>query len=110
MLELSFSSKFDWVFYIVSIAKTVSRKIADLILSMKFLSPEVAYFLYKTFMQLYMEYCFHMVGILLAMLDKLQKRECRTIGPTLAVSLEFFGYCRNITNLSLFSRYYFGIC
>ena len=42
MLRLTFSSKLNWGFYIISIAKTASKKIGDLILSMKFLSPEVA--------------------------------------------------------------------
>ena len=38
MLGLTFSSKLDWSSYIVSIAKTASKKIGALILSMKFLS------------------------------------------------------------------------
>ena len=42
MLGLTFSSKLDWDSYIVSIAKTASKKIGALIRSMKFLSPEVA--------------------------------------------------------------------
>ena len=42
MLGLTFSSKLDWGSYIIFIAKTASRKIRDLIHSMKFLSPEVA--------------------------------------------------------------------
>ena len=41
MLGLTFSSKLDWVCYIVSIAKTASKKIGALICSMKFLSPEL---------------------------------------------------------------------
>ena len=45
MLGLTFSPKLDWGFYIISIAKTVSNKIAALILSMKFLSREVALYL-----------------------------------------------------------------
>ena len=48
MLRLTFSSKLDWGSYIVSIAKTDSKKIGALILSMKFLSPEVALYLYKS--------------------------------------------------------------
>ena len=39
MLGLTFSSKFDWCFYIISIAKTVYKKIGALIRSIKFLSP-----------------------------------------------------------------------
>ena len=44
MLGLTFSSKLDWGSYIVSIAKTASKKIGALIRSMRFLSPEVALF------------------------------------------------------------------
>ena len=46
MLGLTFSSKLDWGSYIISIAKTASKKIGALICSMKFLSPEVALYLY----------------------------------------------------------------
>ena len=42
MLGLTFSSKLDWSFYIMSIAKIAFKKIGALIRSMKFLSPEVA--------------------------------------------------------------------
>ena len=45
MLGLTFSSKLDWASYIISIAKTASKKIGALIRSMKFLSPEVALYL-----------------------------------------------------------------
>ena len=55
MLGLSFSSRLDWGSCIISIAKTASKKIAALIHSMKFLSPEVALDLYKSTIQLCME-------------------------------------------------------
>ena len=42
MLGLIFSSKLDWGSYVISIAKTASKKIVALICSVKFLSPEVA--------------------------------------------------------------------
>ena len=48
MLGLTFSSKLDWGSYIMSIAKTVSKKICALIHSMKFHSPEVTLCLYKS--------------------------------------------------------------
>ena len=48
MLGFTFSSKLDWGSYIISIAKTASKKIGALIRSMKFLSPEVALYLYKS--------------------------------------------------------------
>ena len=59
MLGLTFSSKLDWGSYIVSIAKTASKKMGALIRSMKFLSPEVALYLYKSTIQPCMEYCCH---------------------------------------------------
>ena len=41
MLGLTFASKLDWGSYIISIVKTLSKKIGAMIHSMKFLSPEV---------------------------------------------------------------------
>ena len=43
MLGLSFSSNLDWGSYIISIAKTVSKKIEALICSMKFVSMRLLY-------------------------------------------------------------------
>ena len=48
MLWLTFFSKLDWGSYIISVAKTASKKIGALIRSMKFLSPKVALYLYKS--------------------------------------------------------------
>ena len=59
-----------------------------------------------------MEYCCHVwadaPGCYLELLDKLQKRICRTVGPSLAASLEHLAHCLNVASLSLFYRYYFG--
>ena len=57
MLCLTFSSKLDWGSYIISIARTTSKKIGALIQSMKFL--EVALCLYKSTIQPCMEYYCH---------------------------------------------------
>ena len=112
MLGLTFSSKLDWGSYIVSIAKTASKKIEALIRSMKFLSPEVALYLYKSTIRPCMEYCCHVWAgaprCYLEFLDKLQKRICRTVGPSLAASLEPLAHRRNVASLSLFYSYYFG--
>ena len=59
MLGLTVSSKLDWCCYIISIAKTASKKIGALIRSLKFLSPEIALYLYKSTMRPCMEYCCH---------------------------------------------------
>ena len=106
------SSKLDWGSYIVSTAKTASTKIGALIRSMKFLSPEVALYLYKSTIRPFMEYCCHVwagaPSCYLELLDKLQKQICRTVGPSLAASIEPLAHCRNEASLSLFYRYYFG--
>ena len=85
MLQLTFSSKLDWGFYILSIAETASTKIGALIRSMNFLSPEVALYLYKFTICLCMEYCCHVwagaPSCYLELLDKLQKWICRIVGP-----------------------------
>ena len=65
MLELTFSSKLDWHSYIIFIAKFASEKIRALICSMKFLSPEVALYLYKSTIPPCMECCFHVWLVLL---------------------------------------------
>ena len=56
MLGLTFLSKLDWGCYIISIAKTVSKKIGVLVCSMKFLSAEVLC-IYKFTTQPCIEYC-----------------------------------------------------
>ena len=92
VLGLTFSSRLYWSSYIISIAKTASKKIGALIRSMKFLSPEVALYLNKSTIRPCMEYCCHVwagaPSCYLDLLDKLQKRICRIVGPSLAASLE----------------------
>ena len=108
MLGLTFSSKLDWGSHMISIAKNVSRKIGTLIHSMKFLSPVVALYLYKITIRPCMEYCCHVKAgapsCLLELLDKLQKRICRIVGPSLAASLELLADRRNVPSLSHFYR------
>ena len=89
MLGLTFSSKLDWLSYIISIAKTTFKKIGAFIGSMKFFSPVVALYLYKSTIRPCMEHCFHVwasaSNCYLELLDKLQERVCRTVGPSLAI-------------------------
>ena len=112
MLGLIFSTKLDCGSYII--AKTASKKIGTLIHSMKFLSPEVALYLYKSTIRPCMEYCCHVwagaPSCYLDLLDKLQKRIYRVVGPSLAASLEPLAHRLNVASLSLFYRYYFGRC
>ena len=46
----------------------------------------------------------------LELLDKLQKQICRTVGHSIATSLEHLAHSWNVASLSLFYRYYFGRC
>ena len=112
MLGLTFSSKLDWGSYIISIAKTTSKIIGALIRSMKFLSTEVALYFYKSTIRPCMEYCCWVwagaPSYYLELLDKLQKRIYRTVGPSLTTSLEPLAHRLNVASLSLFYRYYFG--
>ena len=59
MLGLTFSTNLNWGSYITSIAKTISRKIGDLIHSVKFFSLKVALYLYKSTIRWCIEYCCH---------------------------------------------------
>ena len=106
----SFSSKLDWGSYIISVAKTACKKIRALIHSMKFLSPKVALYLCKSTIRPCMEYCYHVwagaPSCYLEMLDKLQKQICRTVGPSLAASLEPLALRRNVASLSFCYRYW----
>ena len=114
MLRLTFSSKLDWGSYITSIAKNAPKNIEVLIRSMKFLSPEVALYLYKSTIWPCMKYCcYAWVGdpsCYLELLDKLQKWICRTAAPSRAAFLEPLVHCWNVANLSFFYRHYFGRC
>ena len=81
---------------------------------MKFLSPEVVLYLYESTIRLSVEYCCHVwagaPSCYLKFLDKLQKQICRTVGLSLAASLEPLAYRRNVASLSLFySCYFFSI-
>ena len=70
--------------------------------------------MYKSTICPCLEYCCHVwagaPSCYLELLGKLQKRICRTAGPSLASSLEPLAHHRNVASLSLFYRYYFGRC
>ena len=79
-----------------------------------FLSPVVALYLYKSAIRPCMKYCYHIwagaPSCYLALLDKLQKWICRTVGPSLDTSLETLAHCQNVSSWTFFYRYYFGRC
>ena len=81
---------------------------------MKFLFPEVALYLYKSIICPCMEYCCHVwagaPSCHLELLDKLRKRICRTVVPSLVTSLQPLAHRRNGASIILFYRRYFGRC
>ena len=72
---------------------------------MKFLSPEVALYLYKSTIRPCMEYCCHVwagaPSCYLELLDKLQKQICRTVGPSLAAFAEPLAHHQIVVSISL---------
>ena len=82
---------------------------------MKFLSPEVALYLYKSTIWLCMGYDCHVLALAsscyLELLDRLQiGRICRTVGRSLAASLEPLAHRWYVASLSLLYGYYCGTC
>ena len=62
VLGLTSCSKLDCGSYIISIVKTASKKVRVFIRTMKFLSLEVALYLYKSTIHPCMEYCLERLG------------------------------------------------
>ena len=92
------SSKLDSAsYYIVSIAKIVTKKIRALIRFLKVFSSEIALYLYESTAQPCIEYCCHVwadvPSYYLDMFDELQKWICSTVGRTFATSVEPLTQC-----------------
>ena len=114
LLGLTFSSKLDWGSYIISFAKTPSKKIGVLVCSMKFLSLDVAPYLHKSTIHPCLECCCHIwagaPSFYFELLGKLQKLLCGNFGPSLVTSPEPLDHCQNVAIFSLSYRYYCGRC
>ena len=120
MLGLTFSSKLDWSSYIISIAKSVSKKIGALIRSIKFISPDVALYLYKSTIRPSMEYCYPIwvcpPSYYLEFQVVTRWISCKygyegllVLHLLLLLNLLLrLAALQNVTSLSLFYRYYFG--
>ena len=112
------SSKLGWASYI---AKIASKKIGTLIVTMNFLSSEVVLYLSNPNIGSSTWSTLVMPGLVLPaatwicwlscyldMLDMLLKPVSKTIGMTLATTLEPLVHCCNVASLNLFYSYYFG--
>ena len=114
MLGLTVSSNLNLGSYIISNAKTASRKTEVFVLSIEFLSLEVTLYHCKSTIRPFMKYCCHVwagtPNCYLNLLVKLQKRICWTIGSSLLASLEPLAPRGNVARFSLFCKIYFGRC
>ena len=90
LLGLSVASDLTWNDYIKSIAKSASMKVGSLYRARHYLTPECILHLYKSLIRPCMEYCCHIwagaSSVVLSLLDKVQSRIVKIIGPTLAVN------------------------
>ena len=93
----SFSSKLDCGSYIVSIAKTASKKIGTLICLMKF------FLLKLLFISVNLPY--GLVWNTVVMSRWVTEAVMLDFGSTLAASLQRLGHRRNVVSFSLFYRY-----
>lgn len=109
MLELSFS-KLDWISYIISVTKTVSKN-KTLIRSTKLLFSKDARYLLKSAIRSCIECCCNVwAGALSCLWIWWISYRNRYLGLLVLHRLLLWpvGHCQNVTNLSLFHRYYFN--
>ena len=114
MLGLTFSSNLDSGSYIISTATTASKKIGALIHFMKF------FLLRLLCISMNLPYAHAWNTVVTSGLVPLvatwncqtgyKKKIYRTVGPSLAASIETLADCQNVVCLSLFYRHYFGRC
>ena len=101
---LSFALKLDLGSYVVSTAKTASKIIGALIRSMKFVSPEVVHYLYKSTIHPCMEYCCQVLpGALKGyfnILDRVQKQVWKVSRLTLSDLIESLVHRCDVTSLN----------
>ena len=108
MLGLSFSSKLDWGSFIISFAKTVSKKIGTLIPFMKFIHLEslcITIYLPYGLDEILLSCLTGAPNCYLEMLDKVHKSMCRTVDPSLSAFFESSAHRQNVASLYLFGHF-----
>ncbi|CAE1157727.1 unnamed protein product [Acanthosepion pharaonis] len=107
LLGLTLTADLRWNKYIESIASSTSRKVGSLSRARKFFSPESILQIYKSTIRPCMEYCCHIwsgaPSVCLGVLDRLQRRICNMVGPTLASRLQSLSHRRTVASLSVCS-------
>ena len=107
----SLSSNITWKTHIHSLAKHASQKLGFLGRARGFFSSSHLLSIYKTQIRLSLEYCSHVWGGALCLLDKVQSKAIRLINnPNLTKSLQPLSHRRLVGDLSIFYRYNNGHC
>ena len=94
--------------YIISIAKTASKKIGALIRSMNFFSPGVALYCHSSMYGILLSCLGWFPQLLLRIVRQATKRICRTVGHSLAAPVEPLAHRQNVAISRLSCRYYLG--
>ena len=114
LVGLTLTNDLTWNDYIISIAKKASMKVGSLHRARQCLSSDIILHLYESLIRPCMEYCCHIwagaSATVLNLLERVQKRVINMIGPKLSSGLESLSHRRNVASLSLFYRYYNGLC
>ena len=112
MLGLTFKDDLSWKSHITSLAKSASQKLGILFRFRNYFTNKQLLTLYVGTIRPCMEYCCHIWGRYpeVDLLDKVQSKAfCLISSSTLTDSLPSLSLRRDVTSLSLFCRYYFGM-
>ena len=109
------SSSLSWSKHIRKVARRASQRLGVLFRARAYFNPEQLLLLYKAQVRPVMEFCSHIWSSGpksdLAILDRIQRKAIRLIGDTaLTSNLASLGHRRAVSCLSLFYRYYHGLC
>ena len=115
ILGVSVASDLSWNEHISSVAKSAAKKIGSLFRSKRFFKPLHLLTLYKAQIRPCLEYGSHLwrgaSKYSHATPDTVQKRAIRLIDiSSLTDSLDSLAHRRNVSALSLYYRYYHGMC
>jgi len=115
MLGVTIDNKLSYKKHINSIATSAAHKLGFLFRSKSYFTPSQRLTLYKSQIRPVLEYCSHVFAGApdnsLKILDGIQRKAIRLIDdPILTTNLQSLAHCQAVGSLSLFYRYYFGLC
>ena len=115
LVGVTFEQDIRWDRHISSIASAASKKLGFLFRAKKYSTSSNLYTLYVAQIQPSLEYCSHVWGAAppttLNILDSVQRRAIRLINDSaLTDRLPLLAHRRAVGDLSLFYRYFHGLC